>query len=160
MQTFSRLLQSISMSKRLDLPYRTVFCLQNLNGHICGRSLRQRRCKGIPQCMASRVVRPSPLRTITPTRVDGVFVAVRLVKPGFHIIVSDVRIVSVVPCCRQAIAGNSGDSYAVRFPHMNSTFGLLDDEAEINSYFFLKELLVFGCYIFIVITVCRIICSF
>ena len=38
------------------------------------------------------------------------------VKPGFHIIVSEVRVVSVVPCCGQAIADNSGDSYVVRFP--------------------------------------------
>ena len=34
-------------------------------------------------------------------------------KPIFHIIVSDVRIVSVVPCCGQQIAGNLGDSCVV-----------------------------------------------
>ena len=32
-------------------------------------------------------------------------------------VVSDVRFVSVVPCCRQAITGNSGDSCIVQFPY-------------------------------------------
>ena len=35
-------------------------------------------------------------------------------KPGFHVIVSGIRI--IVPFCGHAIAGNSGSSYVVRFP--------------------------------------------
>ena len=48
---------------------------------------------------------------------DAVRITFPSPKPGFHITVSGVRIVSVVPCCRQAIAGNSGDSYVVQFPY-------------------------------------------